>query len=314
MSQGEKTIGVVITVILCQVISMAAVSPLQQCINRVSSRYKPLKGHATLKQEQQFQAELAKCASPGLPRSQAACIGAVNYDYTLLANWLKKGRITPAQYLQRLRDRDRRSERCTQDAWSAAFVRGDRDRDLVPDKYDRCPETAELAPTDDSGCPVQEATPDQGPSRQDFEQLKKFNVFLGNPSCAGAPVPTVPAVVSFKSVGYPTVSPPKLRSEFRKVVNQPAKCPLVYEARLEEVVPLRLHNSPPPTPESILLLLRPRDATNRSDATAETFVFESLHPRLVVLFHWGATARIRAINGSGSMSAWTQAFPIGRAP
>src|SRR5690348_13949147 len=108
--------------------SPSSTSKLQSCIKKVSRRYDPLKRHATLQQERQFQADLARCSAQTISSSQASCIGAARYDLTRLASMLMKKQITPAQYLQRAKDRNRKADRCFQDRrWSSAYVVGDRD-------------------------------------------------------------------------------------------------------------------------------------------------------------------------------------------
>ena len=297
-----------------QLHSALAPGALQKCVDRVSARYAAMKNRFDLQVERQFQADLARCGAPALPKSKASCVGAANYDYTRLAHALRDHKLTAAQYLLRVRDRSRKAARCMDDAvWSAAYFAGDRDGDLVPDRYDRCPNTPELAPTDVFGCPVAEPIQSVGPSREDIDRFFKLRVPLGNPKCAAATIPTVPAVVSFQSVGFPTISPPKLRSEFRKVVNQPADCPVVYQVQVEEVIHPRLDDPLTPSPRApirISLILKPRDALNASAAGAPTLVFESVHPRLVVLFHQGARAKIRAFNGNGIASAWSDKVKI----
>src|SRR5262249_38682889 len=153
---------------------MAQPTKLRACVDRVSAKYAPLKGSANLKLERQFQADLARCATPSLSKAKALCVGAVNYDYAQLARLLKDHKITPSQYLLRVRDRSRKAEHCMDDAaWSAAFAKGDRDADLTPDKFDRCPNTPTFSTTDETGCPVAEQPNQDGPSPQDVDRFFK---------------------------------------------------------------------------------------------------------------------------------------------
>jgi hypothetical protein len=235
------------------------------------------------------------------------CINAASSQLFELARQLKDGALTPAQYLQRIRDRSAKMERCRDESWSVAYDRGDSDGDLVPDEFDRCPNTPMLVATDESGCPVPGPTA-EGPSPQDVRRFFDAYSFVGRSECAGAPVPTVPGVVKIASVGFPTENPPKLHTEFRKVINQPTGCPVIYQVFIEEIIPVFLSNPAPRIPEHLTFRLNPNEALNASDPTAETLVFESVHPRLVVLFHWGAKAKVSAVNGSGSTSAWSQFY------
>lgn len=283
---------------------------VESCINRVSAHFAPLK-KPDLSLERQFQADLTLCGSPSLPKVTAVCIGSTNYDYARLAMQLKDKSLTPAQYLQRVRDRQRKAGLCVEDeAWSTAYAHGDRDNDLVPDKFDGCPDTPPLVATDDSGCPMEEPNPKGGPSPEDVNRVFQLHTAIGNPKCSGAPVPTVPAVAKLTSIGFPEISPPKLRSEVRRVRNQPPGCPVVYQLEIEEIVPVVLPDSAQTyrTPLRLRMMLRPRDALNASDPDAELLVFESLHPQLVVLFHQGAKAKIRAFNGNGTASPWSRNY------
>jgi hypothetical protein len=300
----------------CHFLLEAAPPAIQKCMDRVTARYAPLKDHPDLQTERKFQADLARCEFPAMARPTAICLGAANFDYTRLARALRDHKITPAEYIERVRDRSSKRARCADDAkWSRAYAAGDADGDLVPDRFDRCPGTPELTATDSFGCPLTGAQQPSGPSPEDVDRVFKLRVPLGNPKCANAAIPTVPAVIAFESVGFPTVSPPKLRSVFRTIANQPQDCPWVYQVQVEEIIPPRLDDPSTPSPrppERISLVLKPRDATNASDPAAGVLVFESVHEKLPFLFHQGARAKARAVNGNGTASAWSGKVKIER--
>ncbi len=160
----------------------------------------------------------------------------------------------------------------------------------MPDTLDRCDGTPELSPTNDEGCSPTTPHISGGPSPQEVDQFFQLHIMLPNPHCDGASVPTVPAVRRFVSVNWPTISPAKLRSEFRGAVNQPAACPVVYEIWAEEVIRNSLDDPghDPRAPLRIFILLKPKDAL-RIDG--DVFTFESVHERLDALFHQGRSRK-----------------------
>jgi hypothetical protein len=284
-------------------------SPVEMCIDRVAARYKTGKNGADTKLEQQFQADIIRCQAPSISKGAAVCVGAVNVDYTRLAAQLAAGTLSPSKYLQLVRDRRRKAERCSGDQrWNAAYLAGDRDNDLVPDTYDRCAATPSLMATDDAGCPVPDPSPEQGPSPQDVSGFFKLSTVLPNPKCSDAPRPTVPAVVKFSIVGNPVIQP-KFHIELWDIANQPAGCPIVYEVRVEEIVPLVL---PDPlheyhSPRRVTLRFRPQDAVNGSIVN-EPLVFETYGGNPLVFWAFGPAYRVLAINGNGSVSPWSRKY------
>jgi hypothetical protein len=65
------------------------------------------------------------------------------------------GKLPPPKYRAFLIDRQRKAEFMRKSVSLARAVgRGDQDGDLVPDRADRCPQTAPFAPTDEAGCDV----------------------------------------------------------------------------------------------------------------------------------------------------------------
>jgi hypothetical protein len=281
-------------------------SSIDDCVRTVSARYKGKRLDPV--QQRQYQTELANCIAPELSPAQAACVGAVQADYTELARQLARGTLTPAQWLQRSRDRTGKLNRFLKDpAWSAMVLERDVDQDLVPDAEDRCPNTPRLAATDATGCPLAEPAVSEGPSPQEMRHLLEMRVLLPNRRCADAPTPMVPTLLEAASVDWPGGSRPRLRLDLEEITNQPAECPVVYEVVIEEIVPLRLDDpaQPPRQPEQLTMVLNPAIARRTAGPPAR-LIFEKEHAKMTFFFHQGCNVKVRAINGGGSLSPWSQ--------
>ena len=130
------------------------VVPPKECIKRADellARWKSENKPAD-QIEKLYQTELARCG--GAQNGVAEIVGAANFDYTRLGRLFLTEHISPPEYLARVKDRSRKLRNAIADeSWSNGYLKGDRDNDLVPDDRDRCPDTPDLAPTDDSGCP-----------------------------------------------------------------------------------------------------------------------------------------------------------------
>lgn len=106
----------------------------------------------------------------------------------------------------------------------------DSDGDWVPDTLDRCPDTPDLAATDDDGCPLTSLPP--APSADDVGRVFANMHLTINPKCQDAPVPgRVPAGAfywpAFRERGTYILS--------GTVQNQPPGCPVWYEFDIEEI-------------------------------------------------------------------------------
>jgi hypothetical protein len=105
--------------------------------------------------QRQFDQAAAFCAGPDVGLAQARFWGEVNGDYRRFALAAYSKTISIAQYLAGSRDRTRKRFLSENDpCWVLDYQRGDQDGDLVPDSRDQCPDTPDLTPTDDHGCPL----------------------------------------------------------------------------------------------------------------------------------------------------------------
>lgn len=132
---------------------------------------------------------------------ELAFFQAVNRDYSRLARLLIAEKITPAVYLQMVRDRTRKSERARKDpSWAASWICGDYDGDLVPNDRDGGPNTPDLRPTDDRGRATNEPPP-KAPSAVDVREALSRLKFRFAPKCQNAPAPLGVEVGDLRFVG-----------------------------------------------------------------------------------------------------------------
>ena len=292
----------------------APVESRQACLERVNASFATRAAQEASANDRKFQVELARCVAPNASIAQVRCAGVVNRDHRYLARQLQRNAISPALYLQRVRDRTHKLERCTDDpAWSEHATIADADEDLVADVDDQCADTPRLSATDARGCPLPDPPAADGPSPELVRRALEVPVMVPNRRCMRAPVPTVPFVAEAVSVDWPSGSHPRLRSRIGESIGQPADCPVVYQVAIEEVIPLRLPDPALPTrrPERLRLVLDPRKAIGQT-VGPPALVFETEHPRMSFFFHQGARVKFRAVNGAGLFSSWSSSVSVGR--
>jgi hypothetical protein len=174
---------------------------------------------------------IRRCAAPGVPDCMARLIGLANVDYFSAAARLLQRSFSPAQYLALSRDRSRKLHALEFDPILARrlCLPGDSDGDWIPDRFDRCPRTSDLTPTDDHGCPdgrLPRAPDADGVARL----LDRFGLLI-NPACSGAPVPSeIPAGAFY----YPMDLARGTYVLSGRVTNQPVRCPVWYQFDVEE--------------------------------------------------------------------------------
>jgi hypothetical protein len=294
----------------------AAVSP-DECIKRTEglvARWREEKKPQD-QIEKLYQAELARCS--GTQNGVAEILGAANFDYTRLGRLFLTEHLNPAEYLARVKDRSRKVQKAiADDSWSGSYLKGDRDNDLVPDERDRCPDTPDLTPTDDSGCPQNEPLP-AAPSIEEVRRAKEGLQIVISPACREAPLPSFSEPLQ---IGRDSNDPDSFLISVTKVTNQPAGCMVFYE------ISLHLKRS------SVFGGLRESDARvvfraseniDTSAAAAQRHVFRikrssfplfnelinsAVEPNDIAEKH----VKVRAISGNGLSSGWsaTKVFSI----
>ena len=171
-----------------------------------------------------YQAELARCG--GAQNGVAEIIGAANFDYTRLGRLFLTEHLNPPEYLVRVRDRSRKLRNAIADEdWSKTYLKGDSDRDLVPDERDRCPNTPDLVPTDDHGCPQDGPLP-PAPSVEEVRRAQDALKVVIGPACREAPVPSFSQPLQ---IGVDSNDADSFLISVTKVTNQPAGCMVFYE-------------------------------------------------------------------------------------
>lgn len=208
----------------------------RRCVEAATARAQARRraGMSEARAERLYQAELAGCHDTRTRTASLAFAGASNVDYYRLARLFATRQLSASDYLARVRDRTRKLRAILRDpALLRAVNRGDRDGDLVPDPNDRCPDTPDLAPTDDRGCPDHQQRPTRAPETNDvLAILEKLRV-AATPACEGAPVPTRAEPIR---AGVDPADPNAFLISVTRVTNQPAGCPFFYEVdfRLSE--------------------------------------------------------------------------------
>jgi hypothetical protein len=287
----------------------AAVSP-DECIKRTEELVAKWREEKKSPDqiEKLYQAELARCS--GTQNGVAEILGAANFDYTRLGRLFLTEKLNPAEYLARVRDRSRKVQKAiADDSWSESYLKGDRDNDLVPDERDRCPDTPDLTPTDDSGCPQTEPLP-AAPSIEEVRRAKEGLQIVISPACREAPLPSFSEPLQ---IGRDRNDQDSFLISVTKVTNQPAGCMVFYE------ISFHLKRS------SVFGGLRENDARvvfrasqniDTSPASTQRHVFQikrssfplfnelissAIEPNDIAEKH----VKVRAISGNGLSSGWS---------
>ena len=179
-----------------------------------------------------YRKELAACLGARRARADhesADLVATANFDYARLGQQLLSGSLAPDKYLACVRDRSRklRNARTVPD-WVEALNRGDHDGDLVPDDRDKCPDSPDLSPTDDYGCPQEGPLP-KAPSPEEIEQAKKAMHVVISPPCQDAPPPSFSIPLQ---IGRDQNDPDVFYIAVSKSSDQPAACPVFYDVRI----------------------------------------------------------------------------------
>jgi hypothetical protein len=250
----------------------------------------------------------ARCHDPALPRATARFIGTVNYDRARFALDLLQGHMTLAQYQAAAEDRRRKLQAHRDDLPYHLAVRRDRDRDLVPDRSDRCPGTPFGQPTDDRGCPVVDPRP---PGDDDlFRRLLTGAKTIYNPSCKEAPRPLVPLTLEWGRGQQTKHGTTGFNLAVTKVGGMPPGCELFYEIQFRFIDPAQ-PQLPPSLRVSVAysatedLLADPLRAVfglplSQPLSPGRTQAREAFNTQYLRV-SW----RVRAVTGSGVASPWS---------
>ena len=246
-----------------------------------------------------FQQYLAQCS--GADPATAAYVAAVNIDFFRLSRLVLSGQIAPDLYVGLVRDRERKMRAAMKSKpWLAAYAQGDADGDLIPDSMDKCPGTADLTRTDNSGCPDRSALAPQPNREQLLPVLNKMHL-MTSPACDGAPFPELSAPLHYAEV---FAQPPSFTLFVSTVSNQPANCKVLYEVQAHFSLPGQ--NSPVGPEDLVTVVFRSTEMlpnggfqVTSNDTGAKFKIWHDSLNYLKVEF------RTRAINGNGLSSGWS---------
>jgi hypothetical protein len=254
------------------------------------------------------------CATRGATRP--AYLVQIDDDLRVAAQAFAAGSLDGRTYLALARDRAAKAKRYHDDAaWRRAADLGDRDRDGVPDGYDRC-ESPHGTPTDEHGCPraAVECPADRAECGPDAEgdrrarQVMDDVKFLVNSRCDASPTPQTPLPLRWGR-GPQGSSGHGFNLAVTRVDNQQAGCQFFYEveARIE-------YASPPRVVYANVLFDAAEDLKPGEPRFAvfgipmpETIAVSPGRDRLRKIFGEARAVqwRVRAVNGANAISPWS---------
>jgi hypothetical protein len=249
----------------------------------------------------------AACLHPDMPPDTAAFIGTVHADLARFGHDFLLGKLDGLAYRQARLDRLRKLRDWRDDvAWHQELTEGDADGDLVPDRQDRCAETPDGTPTDDTGCPEPVKIRPPGGSEALFRRQLKAAKTLHNESCKDAPEPASPLPLAWGR----SLSGPGFKLVVAQVGGMPPGCELLYEIHFHFIEPT---SAQVPSSKDVSVVFREGEDVNGDPTTAvfslpagvplspgRTAAFEAFF-----LHYQKVTWRVRAANGSARMSRWS---------
>ena len=258
--------------------------------------------------QKQFQQYIAGCS--GADPATAAFVGAVNVEYYRLARLIVSGKIQPDLYVGLVRDRERKMRSGVKDpVWLNAYLQGDSDGDLVPNAIDRCPGTPDLTRTDDQGCP--DATPlAPQPPLEKIQHLFGKMHLMTSPACDSAPLPNVSTGIK---LGFSQkIGNDEFALAVTKVSGQPANCVVMYEAQIRMEGVINPQQYPPSRFDRVVF--RSTENTDMGPSGQQRQVFRVNAGSSGIKYQlWNDarqytayTFRVRAINGNGQSSGWSE--------
>lgn len=261
------------------------------------------------KREAEYQKELAAClGSPPCTDFTAAA----NFDYMRLGRQLLSGAIAPDEYLARVRGISRKLRLArTVPGWADALAKGDHDCDLVPDDRDRCPDSADLAATDDQGCPAKGPMP-KAPSREEIERAKEvMHVAISGP-CKDAAPPTYSTPLL---IGLDPNDPDSFYIAVSKTAEQPPACPVFYDIRIRSERSSFFSQSS--SSAHFSFVFRSSENVDRSPAGQFRNVFrvrkqnvpqwnDLVTPAIEPSDHEDRIVQVRMVNGNGLSRGWSE--------
>ncbi len=266
---------------------------------------------------------LESCAGPDINSALAMMMGAAQMDARLAALGVLDGSLLPRNYVDLVRDRSRKVRDAQANGDAEIWAEADLDGDLVADQDDECPDTPPLHLTDEAGCEIEFPEPDEGerdpaPPEWVIAILGQMGI-MHNAACDDAPLPAIPVPLQ---IGWDTPTDlSNIRLQLSQVQNQPAGCPVFYEVRSRHV---GMRDGGQNQPFGVIIddqqplrytqmLFRESEDTEPSVDSAVFLVnptTTNTEGRLMFKEGWAVFAhttwQVRAVNGNGRASAWSQ--------
>jgi hypothetical protein len=279
---------------------------LQECALSV----RPRRDLTGLDREQAYQADIARyCSMVGSDECAIDYASRANVDFYYAAGKAMAREFSPAQYLSLVYDRTRKLNlsKSNPQQWCAWRGMKDSDGDWIPDAFDKCPGTPDLTATDDNGCPDGKLPP--APSADEFEKAIDSTFFLFNPNCNNAPgmPPPLPGGAFF----WPCCPDRGAFILVSRITNQPPDCPVWYLLEIQE-----LSGQTPGYIYSVAFmdLDHNPDLVNLGRPVPPSFIQFNPHSTDPgTTGRLGNTAppkhiryRVKAINGNGAKSPWSE--------
>lgn len=193
---------------------------------------------------------LAGCAAGGAG-ARRAYLERLETDLREASEGFTGGTLSGRQYLALSVDRAGKIRRFQDDQRWRAEAKTDQDRDGVPDRYDDCPRTPRLQPTDERGCPLKpypdcdERDARCGPTADDDRRTRNLldeATVMFNPRCDGSPAPQTPEPMEWGRGPQTPTGRHGFNLAVTEVTNQSPGCELFYEMEF------RVEWQPPPSP------------------------------------------------------------------
>jgi hypothetical protein len=247
-------------------------------------------------------------------------VARLNVDFFSAAAGLFRETLPPAQYLAFLQDRQRKLRAIRGDeALACAIVQHDGDGDFVPDPQDNCRNTPDLTPTLDNGCTDTRLPP--APTIDVLRPAFGGLAITGDPRCVHAPSPILPAPLG--AWRFPP-DPAQGKALWVSRDIDTSGCPIWYEVEVEltDGHGIRHVIFNPREDTTLPWISRPAGAVQFHLTTADPGNRGAWASYTVYTQQY----RVRAINGAGRRSSWSDWFrpgtedclaglcPDGRAP
>lgn len=298
---------------------------LPDCLAR--ARAEAVKGYeqhrSAVEAREQLEIAAARCADPAAQDHAIRLRGRINADRARIAHAFVSGAQSLAWYRAARADRLRK-QRALEATSSAlqAWIEGDADSDLVPDRTDRCPRTPALQPTDDVGCPIEvRATSRDARDDKRLRDVLRDTRFLFNTKCADALPLRIPQPLQWGRGRQVRLGAHGFNFAITKVAGQPAGCDVFYEVQFRFIDPNPGNPALPPAKAVTVVFGAGEDLIDEPARVifglpmlAQLTPARAAVREAVSREYFRASWRVRAVNGANATSPWSPFVTQGPAP